>query len=103
MKNTGPSRLTPIERAILEWVSLDYESALTIEQNVSEDIGQKVTCSEIEEALTDLEGQGLVAQYRYHETRQVFEKCQGETFQNLSSWWYITAKGRHVVAGLVDL
>lgn len=90
--------LTKLEKAVLFWVSMDYETLETIIGNVSHDACQKISSNELHSVLQNLHAKGLVESYAYsaQDSKYVLQTPVGQYPQN-EIWWYVTSKGKELL------
>jgi hypothetical protein len=90
--------LTKIEKVVLYWVSMDYETLETIIGNVSHDADQKINSNELHNILQNLRLKGLVESYAYstQENKYVIQAPVGQYPQN-DIWWYVTSEGKELL------
>ena len=92
-------QLSEIEHSTLCWAAHEHEAIHTIKDNVSLDLGRKVTEVEIGKALVALHSKGLVKSYVYNREENRYVEAEPEEDALLSFWWLTSKKGNKVASG----
>jgi hypothetical protein len=83
--------LNPLEQEVLDWVSMDFEAPHTIAADISRELGQTVTESDVRSALLSLARNGRVQAYRYESTG--YRRITPDDAQQESQAWFKKASG----------
>lgn len=92
-------QLSEIEHSALCWAAHEYATIHSIKDNVSIDLGRKVTEEELGAALVALHSKGLVKSYVYDGEKKRYVKAEPEADELLSYWWLTSKKGNKVASG----
>ena len=92
-------QLNEIELAALCWAAHDYEAIHTIKDNVSMDLGRKVSAAELGKALVALHSKGLVKSYVYDGEENRYLEAEPKEGELPSYWWLTSKKGNKVASG----
>ncbi len=99
MTKDGVVQLSDIEHTALCWAAHDYEAIHTIKDNVSMDLGRKVSEAELGDVLLALHSKGLVNSYVYDGEEKKFVEAEPKEDALLSFWWLTSSKGNKVASG----
>jgi len=92
-------QLSEIEHTALCWAAHDYEAIHTIKDNVSMDLGRKVSEAELGKALVTLHSKGLVKSYVYDADAKKYLEAEPEKDELLRFWWLTSKKGNKMASG----
>ena len=92
-------QLSEIEHSALCWAAHEHEAIHTIKDNVSMDLGRKVSEVELGRALVVLHSKGLIKSYVYDREEKRYVVAEPEADALLSFWWLTSKKGNKVASG----
>jgi hypothetical protein len=90
--------ITDLELTILGWVTSDFASLKTIDENVSTEVGRRISHEEIHATLLKLSTRGLVDAYLYDDAETKYEQSRVSTDESIENyWWLASIEGQHVL------
>jgi len=86
-----------LSKLVLFWVSNDYETVNTIQENISEDFGSDLSPDKINDVLNSLYQKELVGCFEYDKANGRFIIKNDATSLSEDTWWLVTDKGKEVL------